>query len=207
MSDRKSRGFGKLLSRFPIPSVHVSIAGCYAIAASAPPGGRGNRVRPCRTSSMSQSISSRKSSKLPHHVDCRSDWWSTPYIIIIHTYLVHSDSSNTNPKLVGTKVSSFTEVFLFFHLFWTVIDIIITIIRMINNMVITSIVASRPPGGWANRVRAAQSRGAIWPKLNTLHYKGALYIYIMASCVQFIMTKALFHGKCNVTLFCRFKFS
>ena len=30
------------------------------------------------------------------------------------------------------------------------------IIRIINNMVIMRIVASRPPGGWANRVRAAQ---------------------------------------------------
>ena len=122
MSDRKSRGFGKLLSRFPIPSVHVSIAGCYAIAASAPPGGRGNRVRPCRTSSMSQSISSRKSSKLPHHVDCRSDWWSTPYIIIIHTYLVHEGSSNTNPEFVGAQVSTLTDVFLFIYLFWTHCD-------------------------------------------------------------------------------------
>ena len=101
--------------------------------------------------------------------------------------------------------SLFVDWCLFIYFGPTVIDIIIAMIRMINNMVITSIVASRPPGGWANRVRAAQSRGAIWPKLNTLHYKGR-YIYITASCVQFIMTKALFHGKCNVK-FCRFKFS
>ena len=44
--------------------------GCYVIVASAPPGGRGNRVRACRTASMSQSMLSRKSSELPHHVDC-----------------------------------------------------------------------------------------------------------------------------------------
>ena len=84
----------------------------------------------------------------------------------------HTSSSSTltwnmgAPELVGAKVSMLTGVFLFifFVIIYfgpTVIDIIIAMIRMINNMVITSIVASRPPGGWANRVRAAQSRGAI----------------------------------------------
>ena len=70
MSDRKLRGFGKLLSRSAVHSGHVSIAGCYVIVASPPPGGRGNRVRACRTASMSQSMLSRKSSELPHRVDC-----------------------------------------------------------------------------------------------------------------------------------------
>ena len=40
MSDRKFRGFGKLLSRSAIPSRHVSIPGCYVIVQHRhPPGG------------------------------------------------------------------------------------------------------------------------------------------------------------------------
>ena len=38
----------------------------------------------------------------------------------------------------------------------TINNITIIIMGIINNMVITSIVASRPPTGWANRVRATQ---------------------------------------------------
>ena len=105
-------------------------------------------------------------------------------------------------SLLGPKsLRWLMSFYLFIYFGPTVIDIIITIIRMINNMVITSIVASRPPGGWANRVRAAQSRGAIWPKLNTLHYKGALYIYHGILCsIHYDQSSISWQMQCNFVL-------
>ena len=178
MSDRKLRGFGKLLSRRAVLSGHVSIEGCYVIVASPPPGGRGNRVRACRTASMSQSMLSRKSSELPHHVDCN-------YIVLnidCGSDLVIFKCNWHNHRIVIDINIIINVIIINAIIINTIImtNINIIIIGIINNMVITSIVASRPPTGWANRVRAAQCdmtrtlhiscKGCHMTTICTLHY-------------------------------------
>ena len=122
--------------------------------ASGTPGGRGNRVRACPTSSMSQSMLSRKLPELPNNVDCHKN--SFLRSLGLDSFQIQNFFFQFGPDLANLKGNYVHNHCIIINAININKITIIIIMEMMKNSVIMSIVASRPPTGWANRVRAAQ---------------------------------------------------